>query len=71
MELIPKTDYQNLVSQIAETYQQGQQKAVLAVNTHLVETYWQIGQHIVEFEQGGEAKAQYGKRFEFGVWQRV
>ncbi len=61
MELIPKTDYQNLVSQIAETYQQGQQKAVLAVNTHLVETYWQIGQHIVEFEQGGEAKAQYGK----------
>jgi predicted nuclease of restriction endonuclease-like (RecB) superfamily len=61
MELIPKNDYQSLLSQIAETYQQGQQRAVLAVNTHLVETYWQIGQYIVEFEQGGNAKAEYGK----------
>lgn len=61
MDLIPKNEYQNLVSQIAETYQQGQQKAVLAVNAHLVETYWKIGQYIVEFEQGGSAKAEYGK----------
>jgi DUF1016 N-terminal domain len=61
MELAPKNDYQTLISQIAATYQQGQQRAVLAVNTHLVETYWQIGQYIVEFEQGGHAKAEYGK----------
>lgn len=61
MELIPKNDYQSLVELIAETYQQGQQRAVLAINTHLVETYWQIGQYIVEFEQGGNAKAGYGK----------
>jgi len=61
MEIIPKKEYQTLVLQIAKTYQQGQQKAVLAVNTHLVETYWKIGQYIVEFEQGGNAKAEYGK----------
>jgi len=61
MDLIPKKEYQTLVSQIAETYQQGQQKAVLAVNAHLVETYWKIGQYIVEFEQGGSPKAEYGK----------
>jgi hypothetical protein len=61
MELVPKNDYQTLISQIAATYQQGQQRAVLAVNTHLVETYWQIGQYIVEFEQGGKTKAEYGK----------
>lgn len=54
-------DYQSLVNQISDTYLQGQQKAVLAVNTHLVETNWRIGQHIVEFEQGGKAKAEYGK----------
>jgi len=28
----------------------------------LVETYWQIGQYIVEYEQGGNVKAEYGKR---------
>jgi len=27
-----------------------------------VQTYWQIGRHIVEFEQGGETRAQHGKR---------
>jgi hypothetical protein len=25
-----------------------------------METYWQVGQQIVEFEQGGQAKAEYG-----------
>jgi predicted nuclease of restriction endonuclease-like (RecB) superfamily len=28
----------------------------------LVETYWKIGQYIVEYEQGGNTKAEYGKR---------
>lgn len=27
-----------------------------------VQTCWQIGRHIVESEQGGEARAAYGKR---------
>ncbi|KAF5057920.1 putative nuclease YhcG [anaerobic digester metagenome] len=33
-----------------------------AVDTIQVQTYWQIGRHIVEFEQGGQARADYGKR---------
>jgi len=53
--------YQGLVSHISETYLSGQQKAVTAINAHLVETYWKIGQYIVEFEQGGNIKAEYGK----------
>jgi hypothetical protein len=28
-----------------------------AINAQLVETYWQIGQQIVEFEQGGQIQA--------------
>ncbi|ORU94894.1 MAG: hypothetical protein A6F72_09390 [Cycloclasticus sp. symbiont of Poecilosclerida sp. N] len=56
-----KNQHQSLVSRISETYLNGQQKAVTAVNTHLVETYWKIGQYIVEFEQDGKTKAEYGK----------
>ncbi len=52
--------YQSLVNQISEAFLQGRQKAVSAVNTFLVETYWQIGKYIVEFEQDGKAKAEYG-----------
>jgi predicted nuclease of restriction endonuclease-like (RecB) superfamily len=32
------------------------------VNDAMVQTYWQIGRLIVEGEQGGEARAEYGKR---------
>lgn len=61
MSQIPATRYQQLLTQIETTYQQGRREAVQAVNQQLVQTYWQLGQHIVEFEQQGEAKAQYGK----------
>lgn len=54
-------DYQSLVERISMRYVQGQQQAVLAVNSSMIETYWHIGQYIVEFEQGGNVKADYGK----------
>lgn len=54
--------YQNLVGRISESYIAGQKRAVQAVNTSLLQTYWEIGQHIVEFEQDGKATAEYGKR---------
>lgn len=53
--------YQNLLNSISDTYTNGRQKAILAVNTNMVETYWKIGEQIIEFEQGGTVKAKYGK----------
>lgn len=50
-----------LYSNISKTFEQGQQKASIAINTFLVQTYWSIGQHIVDFEQKGNTKAEYGK----------
>ena len=61
MELEPTDDYQKLLGQISEAYTQGRVQALQKVNTQLLVTYWQIGQAIVEFEQGGKAKAEYGK----------
>jgi len=60
-ELTKDNEYSNLLSQIASVYEQGQYTATVAVNTALVETYWQIGKYIVEFEQKGKLKAEYGK----------
>ena len=61
-ELIkPDDNYRNLVTYISETYKNGQQNAVITVNSHLVDTYWKIGQYIIEFEQGGKERAEYGK----------
>ncbi|MBD0367965.1 MAG: hypothetical protein ICV53_17905, partial [Flavisolibacter sp.] len=40
--------YTGLVSQIGELLQNARAQAGRAVNTILVQTYWQIGKHIVE-----------------------
>ena len=61
MELIATDDYQQLLKQISDTYTQGRIRAVQAVNVQITETYWQLGRHIVEFEQGGKIRADYGK----------
>ena len=36
-------------------------QAYSSVNHIMVEAYWKIGQRIVEEEQGGQAKAAYGR----------
>jgi len=59
-ELQKDKNYKELVTQIETTYQAGQKRAVSTVQSQLVKTNWEIGRHIVEFEQGGREKAQYG-----------
>jgi hypothetical protein len=54
MELATTVGYRQLLEQISNTYRQGQIQAVQAVNAQLIETYWRVGQHIVEFEQGAK-----------------
>jgi len=56
-----KKEYQQLIDQIANVYQEGRDNAVISVNRHLVNTYWLIGQYIVKYQQAGTAKAAYGK----------
>ena len=58
---IQENNYQGLIQQISDVYLQGQRQAVLAVNSHLIDTYWKMGQYIVEFEQKGAERAVYGK----------
>ncbi len=60
LQLSTDTEYQHLLSRIDTAYTKGQARAIQAVNTHIIDTYWQIGRDIVEFEQGGKARAHYG-----------
>ena len=51
-----------LITQLKDIIQQARNQAYRAVDAIQVQTYWQIGQHIVEFEQQGENRAQYGSK---------
>lgn len=59
---LEKQSYSELIDKIGSLLQQGRQQAAQSVNTILVQTYWFIGQHIVEFEQKGNEKAEYGSQ---------
>lgn len=52
---------QALLSSIRELLNTGRKQVAQAVNATMVQTYWQIGRLIVEDEQQGEARAEYGK----------
>ena len=59
--MIPETNqYHQLISQIGNLLALGRAKAAQEVNTIMVQTYWEIGKYIVEFEQKGNEKAEYG-----------
>ena len=60
-ELTQTGGYRQLLEEISGAYTQGQVRAVQAVNAQLIETYWHVGRHIVEFEQAGSLRAGYGK----------
>lgn len=54
-------NYGQLLDTISSAYERGRGRAINAVNIELVQTYWEIGHYIVEFEQAGMQKADYGK----------
>ncbi len=62
MTKISKSPYKQLVKDIGILLAEGRRQAFRKVDNILVETYWHIGQRIVEFEQHGEEKAEYGSR---------
>jgi predicted nuclease of restriction endonuclease-like (RecB) superfamily len=62
---IPITDdsrYQKLVSDISQLWDQAKERAINAVNSEQLDANWQTGKYIVEYEQGGKVRAEYGKQ---------
>jgi predicted nuclease of restriction endonuclease-like (RecB) superfamily len=53
---------ESLVTEIAAVIQQAHSQVKQAVNREMVESYWQIGCLIVEHEQRGNGRADYGKK---------
>lgn len=55
------TTREQLFSDINNVLNQTRQRIVSNVNSAVVDAYWQIGRYIVEYEQSGSDRAQYGK----------
>jgi predicted nuclease of restriction endonuclease-like (RecB) superfamily len=55
-------NYNSLVSLVEQTHLHFHQQAVKAVNVSLTIRNWLVGYYIVEFEQKGEDRAEYGSK---------
>ncbi|MEK6949046.1 MAG: DUF1016 N-terminal domain-containing protein [Nanoarchaeota archaeon] len=60
MKELNKNMYGELVEKISELVSSARIELAKAINTKIVSTYWTIGKHVVEYEQKGKARADYG-----------
>jgi predicted nuclease of restriction endonuclease-like (RecB) superfamily len=59
---VPQTEgITPLLGSLRQLIAESRQQVLRAVDVVQVQTYWHIGQHIVEFEQGGAQRAAYGR----------
>ena len=63
--------YQEIYSEIKEALLLSRNQAYSAVNFAMVHAYWQIGRIIVEHEQNGSLRSEYGKRILQNVSDRL
>lgn len=56
----PARRYRKLLTDIGSSIERARHNAATAINHELVRVNWEIGKHIVVFEQRGNEKAEYG-----------
>ena len=59
-EIVDGGTYSDLVGAIGELLERARERIATTANTTLVETYWNTGRYIVEYEQHGADRAKYG-----------
>ena len=63
--------YQDIYSEIKDALLLSRNQAYSAVNFAMVQAYWQIGRIIVEHEQNGSLRAEYGKAILQDISERL
>ena len=61
-EVVDGGTYAELVGAIGGLLERARERIAATANTALVETYWNTGRYIVEYEQNGLDRAKYGSR---------
>jgi predicted nuclease of restriction endonuclease-like (RecB) superfamily len=59
---ISEHDYSAVITDVVALMESARRAAARSVNALMTATYWEVGRRIVELEQQGESRAEYGKR---------
>ncbi len=69
--MLPEKNIEQLHQQIATVITSGKQTAYRAINAAMTLTYWEIGRLIVEEEQQGKERADYGRQLISSLAKRL
>lgn len=61
------SDYDQILGDITELLDAARRASARAVNSVMTNTYWQVGRRIVESEQKGAQRAEYGQQLIRGL----
>lgn len=54
--------YDSVLTGVADLLETARRASVRTTNAIMTATYWEIGRRIVEYEQKGQARAEYGRQ---------
>ncbi len=60
--VFPSPEYDSTLAEVSALLEAARRAAARSVNAVMTTAYWRIGQRLVEVEQGGESRADYGEQ---------
>ena len=63
VELFDNKEYKELIKKISDRFISAKQRAYKSINDELTLSNWETGRYMIEFEQKGNIKAEYGKNY--------
>ncbi len=60
-----------LLQEIRQVLDNARKQVAYSVNSAMVQAYWQVGKFIVEYEQGGQCRAEYGQNILKSLSERL
>ena len=62
LEIVKDKEYKKLLNKIGSNFLDAKNRAYKAIDEELIKSNWKTGRYIVEFEQEGNTRAEYGKK---------
>ncbi len=60
--MVENKGYKEFIENIGFVFNKAKSKIISAINVEIIDAYWEIGKNIIEFEQKGKLKVEYGSK---------
>jgi hypothetical protein len=69
--VVRQTDFSELYNRVREILDEARKRVARSVNSEMAQAYWLVGQAIVEQEQKGQSRADYGEKLIISLAEKI